>query len=206
AITLDDGAARVEMTVFNELFDACRTLLKEDQLLIAEVEVRPRKRDPLAENAGGGGAEDRGAEDRRITAIQLYNLAAARTAFAKALRLKCNGSSNGRQLMELLSPYRRGTTAATHAANASSGADRSNSGNSAARSNGGGANGRGGSAFRGSGTTRQPARACPVAVTYSNGRAICEVELGDEWRVDLHDNLLQALNDALQRENVTIVY
>ncbi|MBC7945923.1 MAG: DNA polymerase III subunit alpha [Burkholderiales bacterium] len=203
AVTLDDGAARVEITVFNELFDAHRALLKVDQLLIAEVEVRPRKRDPLAESAGGGGAED-----MRITATQLYSLAAARTAFAKALRLKCNGSSNGRQLMELLSPYRRGATAA-------SAADGSGNGNlggrnigDTARSNGGGANGHasGASAFRGSGTTRQTARACQVAITYNNGSAICEVELGDEWRVDLHDNLLQALNDALRSENVTIVY
>ncbi|MBC7944827.1 MAG: hypothetical protein H7X91_06120, partial [Burkholderiales bacterium] len=133
---------------------------------------------------------------------------AARTAFAKALRLKCNGSSNGRQLMELLSPYRRGATAAS----ASDGSGNSNLGGrnigDTARPNGGGANGHASraSAFRGSGTTRQTARACPVAITYNNGSAICEVELGDEWRVDLHDNLLQALNDALRSENVTIVY
>ena len=39
-VQLDDGTARVEVTIFNELFEASRSLLKEDTLLI--VEGRPQ--------------------------------------------------------------------------------------------------------------------------------------------------------------------
>jgi len=35
-VVLDDGTARVELTVFNELFESHRNWLKEDQLLIVE--------------------------------------------------------------------------------------------------------------------------------------------------------------------------
>ena len=38
-IMLDDGNARIEVTVFNELFEQHRHWLKEDQLLIVEGKV-----------------------------------------------------------------------------------------------------------------------------------------------------------------------
>ena len=38
-IMLDDGNARIELTVFNELFEQHRHWLKEDQLLIVEGKV-----------------------------------------------------------------------------------------------------------------------------------------------------------------------
>jgi DNA polymerase-3 subunit alpha len=48
--------------------------------------------------------------------------------------------------------------------------------------------------------------ACPVAIVYSNEGARCEVRLGEEWRVNLSDNLVDALADWVSRENVQIVY
>ncbi|PWT70531.1 MAG: DNA polymerase III subunit alpha [Proteobacteria bacterium] len=92
AVQLDDGTARVEVTVFNELFESARTLLREDQLLI--VEGRPQHDDFT------GGI--------RIAAEKVYDLRAAREKFARGIRLTCNGQSTGARLRELLSPYRDG--------------------------------------------------------------------------------------------------
>ena len=47
---------------------------------------------------------------------------------------------------------------------------------------------------------------CPVSVRYHNGTAICEMRLGEEWRVRPDGVLMQSLRDWLQPENVEIVY
>ena len=47
---------------------------------------------------------------------------------------------------------------------------------------------------------------CPVSVTYNNQDAACEIELGGEWSVNLHDNLLQSLSEHFQAENVEVIY
>jgi DNA polymerase-3 subunit alpha len=91
-VQLDDGTARVEATVFNELFDANRALLKEDALLI--VEGRPQHDDFT------GGI--------RVSVDKLLDLAAARQKFARGVKLVCNGGSDGARLRELLAPYRNG--------------------------------------------------------------------------------------------------
>ncbi|MGH9578284.1 MAG: hypothetical protein ACRD3R_12670, partial [Terriglobales bacterium] len=44
----------------------------------------------------------------RLTADRLYDLAAARSRFARKVRLHCNGQSSGSKLKELLAPYRNG--------------------------------------------------------------------------------------------------
>jgi DNA polymerase-3 subunit alpha len=92
-VQLDDGTARVEVTVYNELFEASRNLLKEDQLLV--VEGRPQN----DEFTGG----------IRISADKVYDLQSARSRFARSMRLVCNGASSGARLRDLLSPYRQGT-------------------------------------------------------------------------------------------------
>jgi len=91
-VQLDDGTGRVEVTVFNELFEASRGLLKEDQLLV--VEGRPQHDDFT------GGI--------RLGAEKIYDLQAARQKFARGIRLVCNGQSSGAKLRELLGPYRNG--------------------------------------------------------------------------------------------------
>jgi len=47
---------------------------------------------------------------------------------------------------------------------------------------------------------------CPVSIVYHNRTASCEIELGDDWRVSLSENLLQSLSAWLTEPNVTILY
>jgi DNA polymerase-3 subunit alpha len=91
-VALDDGTGRVELTLFSELFEANRGRLKEDQLLVAEGKV-------VQDDFTGG---------LRITADAVWDLAAARNKFARAMRITCNGGSSGPRLKELLGPYRDG--------------------------------------------------------------------------------------------------
>lgn len=141
-VSLDDSSTQIEVTVFSELVDAHRDLLKEDQLLVIEGKV-------TRDDYSGPGS-------LRITAEKLYDLTGARTRFAKAIHISCNGQANAGKLQELLSPYRNG--------------------------------------------------GCPVTISYRNNRASCDVELGESWRVQLHDNLLLSLSDWLDAENIRIRY
>jgi len=47
---------------------------------------------------------------------------------------------------------------------------------------------------------------CPVQIDYRNSNARCELFLGDNWRVELRDELLQGLRTWLSDENVKILY
>jgi len=139
-VTLDDGSGRQDVAVYSEMIDAHRDLLREDQLLIVEGKVSK-------DDYSGG---------FRIAVDKLMDLTAARTRFAKTMRLSCNGTSNAAELKELLTPYRNG--------------------------------------------------GCLVRIAYRNAGATCEMELGDGWRVQLHDNLLKNLKERLCEENVQVVY
>jgi DNA polymerase-3 subunit alpha len=139
-LTLDDVTARLDVTVFSELYDSNRAWLKEDQLVLVEGRV--------SHDDYTGGV--------RVTADKLYDLASARNHFAKRLRVEFNGQANAEKLIEILTPYRQG--------------------------------------------------ACPVAITYKNGAACCELELGEAWRVSLREELLQSLKGWLQEGSVEIEY
>ncbi len=47
---------------------------------------------------------------------------------------------------------------------------------------------------------------CPVKIEYHNTQSQVSMMLGDAWRVELHDELLQHLTDWLSKENVKILY
>ena len=47
---------------------------------------------------------------------------------------------------------------------------------------------------------------CPVTVIYQNEFASGELELGSDWQVNLHDDLLQSLTAHFKPENIEIVY
>jgi DNA polymerase III subunit alpha len=47
---------------------------------------------------------------------------------------------------------------------------------------------------------------CPVTISYHNGKASCEVNLGAAWRVQLHDRLIELLGQWLNPEQVRVVY
>jgi DNA polymerase-3 subunit alpha len=49
-------------------------------------------------------------------------------------------------------------------------------------------------------------QACPVVLDYRNATACCEMALGDDWRVDLREELLTELRGWLSEENVKILY
>jgi len=139
-VALDDGTGRIEVTLFSELFEASRNLLKVDQLLVAEGRI-------VHDEFTGG---------FRLTADQVWDLAAIRDKFARCMRITCNGGSDGKRLREVLGPYRNGK--------------------------------------------------CPVSVRYVNGSAQCEIALGDAWRVNLQNGLIDGLGEWLKPENIQVMY
>jgi len=98
-VTLSDGTGSQEVTVYNEVADHARNLIKEDALLVIEARVRLVRR---------SSAEEGEESFLRVGAEKVYDLAAARARFARGLELICNGGSNGTRLRELLAPYRAG--------------------------------------------------------------------------------------------------
>ena len=95
-VTLDDGDGSAEVVVFNETFDGARHLLREDQLVVFEVKIMQRVGD------------DGQAQDLRVVAEAVHDLAAIRKRFAKGLRLACNGGADAGRLAELIAPFRHG--------------------------------------------------------------------------------------------------
>ena len=94
-INLDDGKARIEVMIFNELFEANRSWLKEDQLVIMEAKISSR------------GYSDNDDGELRISAEQLHDLAAIRTRFAKKIMIRCDKTSLSQTstLKTLLAPF-----------------------------------------------------------------------------------------------------
>ncbi len=95
-LRLDDGQGTVEVTVYNEVFDGVRNLLREDELVVVEAKVYSRTDD------------DGQQQGLRIVAEHVYDLATIRRQRARALRISCNGGANAQRLFELLSPFRNG--------------------------------------------------------------------------------------------------
>ena len=89
-LVLDDASAQVELSIFNEQFEANRELLKEDALLVLQGKV--------SDDAYTGGL--------RVTAEHLYSLGSARAQFVSRLRLSMNGQSDAQKLMGILQPFR----------------------------------------------------------------------------------------------------
>ena len=89
-VTLDDATAQLEVSVYNELFEAARAKIKEDELLLVEGKV-------TRDDFNGG---------LRVVADKLMTLGEARGRFAKELSLSMNGHSNAEKLRAVLEPYR----------------------------------------------------------------------------------------------------
>jgi DNA polymerase-3 subunit alpha len=92
-VMLDDASAQVEVSVFNELWDAERSKIKEDELLLVEGKIQ-------RDDYSGG---------LRVTAEKLMTLAEARGRHARVLKVALNGGSDARsaaRLNALLAPYR----------------------------------------------------------------------------------------------------
>ncbi|MDE2119015.1 MAG: DNA polymerase III subunit alpha, partial [Betaproteobacteria bacterium] len=93
-VTLDDGSAQLEMTVFNEVFETSRPWIREDELLVV------RGKASLDEYSG----------NMRISGEELFDFASARSTFAKHLELTVSAGKHisAARLKELLTPYRDG--------------------------------------------------------------------------------------------------
>ncbi len=91
-VQIDDGTAMVEVSVFNELFEAERHKIVTDEVLVIEGKVR-------YDEFSGGNA---------VVAERLMTLGEARARFAKHLLLKMNGNSDAQKLKSLLTPFAPG--------------------------------------------------------------------------------------------------
>jgi len=47
---------------------------------------------------------------------------------------------------------------------------------------------------------------CPVTIAYHNGKAACEVSLGGDWQVQLHEHLIETLGQWLEPAGVQVRY
>ena len=163
-VTLDDGSGQFEVTVFNPLFEAHRSQLREDELVIISGVVRND------EFSGG----------MRMGADAILDLATARARFARGLRLSMNGASDAMRLRQMLSAYRVKHSAGDGAGDPGTIA--------------------GGAADPG----------CRITIAYRSAHsgpgAVCEIELGDAWRIVADDALVAGLGEWLAPENVSFVY
>jgi len=92
-VTLDDASAQIEVAVYNEVWEADRAKIREDQVLLVEGKVQKD------EYLGGV----------KVTAERLLTLGEARGRHARLLRLSMNGGTrdgDARRLQALLSPHR----------------------------------------------------------------------------------------------------
>ena len=91
-ITLDDGGAQVELTVFNEEYEKSRPWIKEDELLVVE----------------GKASLDEYSGNIRVSGEELFNFAQARSHFAQQLLLVCQSEVTIARLKEILTPWSEG--------------------------------------------------------------------------------------------------
>jgi len=89
-VTLDDGTATVDVTVYNELYDPNRNLFKEDEFLAVQGKV----------------SEDRFSGGLRISAEKVMDIAMARVAFGKQFSFSIASQIDASQIKTILSPYR----------------------------------------------------------------------------------------------------
>ena len=47
---------------------------------------------------------------------------------------------------------------------------------------------------------------CPITINYQNQTAAGDIELGEDWRVNLDEHLLASLREWLKPENVQVIY
>ncbi len=92
-VEIDDGTAKLELTVFNELYEQHRDILKLDELLVIAGKVR----------------EDQFSGGMRAGAEKIFGLNDLRRVYARSLTLCMNGQADTGKLMTLLAPHKNGT-------------------------------------------------------------------------------------------------
>ncbi len=93
-VKIEDGSAQLEVTLFNELYEASRTWVRDGELLVV------RGKATLDDYSG----------NMRVTGDEVMDFASARAAFAKRLDLNCaeQDAAIVAKLKELFMPYRGG--------------------------------------------------------------------------------------------------
>ena len=98
-LVLEDGSAQIEVTALPELLETNRELLKEDRPVVIQGKV----------------TEDQFSGGLRVRAERIFDLATARSRFARLMRLSMNGNASAAgaqsasRLRKMLEPYRNGT-------------------------------------------------------------------------------------------------
>lgn len=90
-VSLDDGSAVVDVTIYSELLEAHKDLLKEEEFLAVY----------------GKASEDRFSGGLRIVADQLLGIAHCRIKFARSLKLNLNTQADISLLSQILLPHCR---------------------------------------------------------------------------------------------------
>ena len=88
--TIDDGTAQLEIALFNELYEANRSWLRDDALLVLSGKVA------MDEYSGG----------MRVGVEELFSLQGMREARARALKISLNGNADAAKLATILEPFR----------------------------------------------------------------------------------------------------
>jgi DNA polymerase-3 subunit alpha len=91
-VTLDDGSAKVEISVFNELYDAHRRIIRDDELLVVLGKVSK-------DDYTGG---------QRVVAERVLDLVGARQEFGRRLRIRLNGIADCAALRSAIGPFAAG--------------------------------------------------------------------------------------------------
>ena len=89
AVVIDDASGKVEVAVYNELFESCRSLIRDDVLLVVQVKV---SRDDYS----GG---------MRVVAERVLDLAGARAEFGRRLLIRLNGVADADLLRVAIAPH-----------------------------------------------------------------------------------------------------
>jgi DNA polymerase-3 subunit alpha len=214
-VLLDDGTAQLEISVFNELFEAERGKITVDEPLIVEGKVQK-------DDFSGG---------LRVVAEKLMTLGEARGRFARLLRISMTGMTlNGgagperhARFPHPPAPAPRPTAGTALPAGCEGGkqclpnsplAPRGGEGGIVSRSATLGTMGEVKQAGSGEKAAQflkdmlEPFRSgpCPVVLRYRNDEAEVDLRLGESWRVRLDDSLIESLSEWLKRENVRIEY
>ncbi len=89
-VTLDDGSATIDITIYNELYEANRALFKEDEFLAVHGKV----------------SEDRFAGGLRVNAERVMSIAMARVQYGRRFVVALSGKIDTAYIRETLSSHR----------------------------------------------------------------------------------------------------
>jgi DNA polymerase-3 subunit alpha len=87
--TIDDGSAAIEVTLYSEVYEPNRSWLKEDELLVAKVNITPDK--------FSGGV--------RIVSEAVMDITGARMRFARNVHLSIDSAIDLKSLRSQIGPY-----------------------------------------------------------------------------------------------------